>query len=119
MNLYTCINGWTREKMIEHIKKEFKGKSVDNSGDVCLYRGTQGRKCAVGMFIPDHRYLSEMDTRNCNGVQSVVSSFGLGDLMPLAGPGLSRIQEVHDSATKAACLSDILVWIENNVVGSP
>ncbi len=57
---YTPINRWTRQKMIDHVKSNFKGKSIGMDG-VCLYRGPDGKKCAVGLFIPDSEYDPEME----------------------------------------------------------
>ncbi len=40
---------------------EQKAVSVDHLGDLCMYRGTDGRKCAVGFLIPDEKYDREME----------------------------------------------------------
>lgn len=38
-----------------------KGFSVEGHDESCLYRSGKGRKCAVGMLIPDSKYRPSMD----------------------------------------------------------
>jgi hypothetical protein len=112
--MYKIINGWTKDKMIKHIEKNFKGKSFINNDD-CLYRTEDGRKCAVGLFIPDDKYRESMENI---WVPNVVRDYGLEEFMPLNNLGLSALQRVHDESAKDETLGDMLAWINENVEDS-
>jgi hypothetical protein len=113
---YQPINGWTKQSMLDHVKKEFKGKSVIHVGsESCVYRGVGGTKCAVGMFIPDEKYHFNMDT-HLGSVSSVLQAFSDVMLdMPLCLDGLRKFQKSHDNSERENTLQDMLNWIENNV----
>lgn len=104
------INGWTKESTIKHIQDNFKGKAaatVDrfpgdpSSGTIeqCRYLMSDGRKCAVGLFIPDG-----------HAGQGITSGFDelvfehpeLGNLMPLNHASMYKFQTVHDNHLKLA-----------------
>lgn len=114
--MYKCINGWTKESMIEHVKKEFKGKS-ERAYRGCLYRNGAGFKCAVGMFIPDSEYHENMEVSG--PVVRLLHDFPrLNINMPLDVAGCAKLQSIHDISGSENTLSDILNWIENNVEGA-
>lgn len=116
--MYKTINGWTKESMIDHIKANFKGKSVAEIDHQCLYRGPNGKKCAVGLFIPDSNYNSLMDS-STHGISAsaVIEEYGLSSFMPLCMLGMSRLQSKHDISDPENTLKDMLQWIEENVCG--
>lgn len=111
---YQTKNGWTKESMIAHIKAEFKGKSVsDTNTEECLYRGPNGVKCAVGMFIPDDRYSPDMENKSAEGLlerHDYVTQF-----LPLNLRRMDDLQCVHDRSHPDNTLKDMLQWIEDNV----
>lgn len=111
--MYKTINGWTKQSMIAHIKKEFKGKSVNDGESFCMYRGPGDRKCAVGMFIPDDKYLQNME--GCSYISKELDS--VRQYMPLDRQGMSRLQDIHDGSRSSRTLQDMLEWIEKNVEG--
>lgn len=115
---YKTQNGWTKKSMIAHIKAEFKGKSIINDGyESCSYRGPNGKKCAVGMFIPDEFYSSKIegyvyfeenfDKTVCDFIPELLM------LMPLET--MSELQQVHDESHPDTTLQEMLTWVENNV----
>jgi hypothetical protein len=114
--MYKTINNWTKESMIEHVKANFKGKSVKtfdhNYCSSCAYRGDNGAKCAVGMFIPDELYKSEME-----GLLDRLSELEprLKNVMPLDVDGLLSLQGSHDNSEPENTLADMIEWIERNV----
>ena len=57
-------------KVATHLLKQNK-RSIDKGTDVCLYRGPNGTKCAVGVLIPDSLYLKTMEGRNILSLFSV------------------------------------------------
>lgn len=108
-----CVNGWTKKSMIEHIKKEFKGKSLRNPGKsdkFCAYRGNNNTKCAVGMFIPDDVYTVEMEGKNITTLD-----VGIYKYMPLDIEEMLMLQRKHDNSYEDKTLIDMLNWIEKNV----
>jgi len=115
--MFKPINGWTKQRMLEHVKREFKGKSENLVHyNTCLYRGPNGTKCAVGMFIPDKLYDSGMDDGSQNDVESLLSEHAeLAKIMPLDLLVLKEFQSIHDNSSKDACLSNIIQWIDKNV----
>lgn len=123
MKNVTTINGWTKQSMIDHIKKEFKGQSfidlIDDDGDladrVCAYRGEKGAKCAVGMFIPDGLYDRALEGTGAVALINIDTP-ALQNRMPLEATDMESLQCVHDDAKAEVCLIKMLNWIEDNVV---
>lgn len=105
--MYKAINGWTKRKIINHIKKNFKGKSMDNRGN-CLYRGPKGKKCALGLFIPDDLYNKNMEF---GGIDIV----NLRKFFPLGVEGCYELQNVHDCSEPKNTLSGMIAWIKRGV----
>lgn len=111
--MYTLINGWTKESLIAHVKKNFKGRSVNSEGK-CSYRGSKGKKCAVGMFIPDDLYTPDMEQEP---LKSIMGISGLGGKMPFERKGMAMFQNAHDTLnlnTKKDGMRYLIQWIENN-----
>jgi hypothetical protein len=68
---------------------------------VCVYRGPRKRRCGVGIFIPDNRYMSAMEGSNSNII--------IGGYLPEFGPYkyiLAAIQECHDSTSGTDAFSE-------------
>lgn len=106
------INGWTKEKVIAHIKENYKGRSLDPTKQGCMYRGQNGAKCAVGLFIPDSVYTPVMEG------YTILTSFDLRDrvesYMPMIFSKMADLQGIHDKhgQTDSQCLNDMLAYIE-------
>ena len=125
MDQYQTINGWTKQKMIDHIIKNFKGRSYDKENESCLYRGPKGKKCAVGLFIPESLN-SEIGNNNASIARDLIrESYAISKVMPLEVEGLMSMQEAHDTGdetsakldnrTNEEVLQDILSWVYNYV----
>lgn len=116
--MYKTQNGWTKEKMIAHIETEFKGRSVKpGTLNDCLYRGPNGKKCAVGMFIPNELYNIDMDGPQ-NSAHCVIRGFNLNGVMPLDEDGMDSFQRAHDHVSIGAdeeVLMDLINFIEAEV----
>ena len=118
--VFKTQNGWTKEKMKAHVKLEFKGKSEDGYGN-CMYRNSNGKKCAVGMFIPDNKYHVAMDNNACNGgtnAIAVINQYNLDDLMPLIKDAMNELQAVHDKSAASETLDKMLEFVDSRVVNS-
>lgn len=121
--MYKCINGWTKEKMIKHMQKEFKGRStgpyIDAKGEQrhsCVYRGPEGKKCGVGLFIPDELYNRAMEGLTALKIIQEYSELEL--VMPLDVAGMNRLQSIHDTSTHLdeQTLANMLDFIKHNVM---
>jgi len=112
--MYKCINGWTKKKMIETINKGMKDHRSVNQNGTCLYRASDGNKCAIGCFIPDDYYNEDIEL-----VTPTSAAFrDYLKYLPLPAAYSSLLQSIHDccddeKSPKKECIK----WIENNVEG--
>lgn len=84
----------TKEEIIDVINREFKGKSVEEGeAQWCMYRSPCGKKCAVGMFIPDNMYDISMEMKNS---YCVIDRYKLKSYMPFGSTTMHDFQKVHD-----------------------
>lgn len=89
------LNGWTKEKVIEKINTEFKGRCVGiDELETCLYLNDEGKKCVVGLFIPDghlgQRYIG------C-ALSLLYHHRDLKKVMPFSDCFMSAWQRIHDA----------------------
>jgi hypothetical protein len=90
MSVYN--NGWTREKVMEQIKKRNIGEQAYESGE-CLYRTSNGNCCLVGCFIPDDKYRESMESTSAF---TVITENNLEKYMPLSPRAMEALQQFHD-----------------------
>jgi hypothetical protein len=88
--------------------------SVEVHGGLCLYRGTDGLKCAIGHAIPDELYDPEMDPIQ-EGATAVPLQKIL-DLIGYIGPDnfAQELQSAHDGAVTALDMRDRLKALARN-----
>lgn len=111
IKMFKTANGWTKAKIKKHVIANFKGQSVIDK--VCQYRGEDGAKCAIGMFMPDSEY---EETFEGKGVSLLLKDNPhLEKFMPLKGDGLNHFQDAHDVTTADSCLDQILDFIDEKV----
>lgn len=104
------INGWTKQGIIDHILANYKGRSTNSNG-TCLYRGDNGRRCAVGVFIPDDDYTLEME---CKSAAEIWREFyPLRQILPFEASDLMILQQCHDEGSGER--SDLIKFLEDNV----
>lgn len=88
----------TSQEIFNRVWDEFvtQGKplSVSSGGQQCRYRGTNGSKCAFGIFIPDDRYSPEMENK---GASRVIEQWDLQEFRPFKDI-MNRLQLIHDVA---------------------
>lgn len=96
--MYKLVNGWTKKKVMEQIKKYNNGtKSYDPLTDSCLYKSEDGNRCAVGCFLPSrNKAMSEGWTLGAHDLLEEMPH--LKKLMPFEGKALSHFQGIHDMA---------------------
>lgn len=113
--MYNTINGWTKAKMLEHISQNFKGKSVNDDG-LCVYRGNNGTKCAVGLFIPDEIYTKRMDSdKGMSAIQLSRFYPDVANHMPLGLQEMHYLQLVHDNSNPANTKESLINWVNTYV----
>lgn len=108
------INGYTKASILSTIQRLFTVKSVTETG-ACRYRGPEGSRCAVGVFIPDELYSRTMDTDNYTDVDNILKNYPeLQSSMPLELDALKILQSIHDGRSKNI-KQDLLNWVTKYV----
>ena len=87
------------ETMVRHLRKQ-GCQSVSEHGTRCLYRGPNGRMCAVGCLIPDDQYKRSFEGETAECIAKKVPA--LSDIEPGI---LSEMQCIHDDC-------DVSQWEE-------
>jgi hypothetical protein len=111
--MYKTINGWTKQKMIDHINCNFTIQSMDQRGDTCMYRGVSGAKCAIGLFIPDELYNVSMERQYLPFLIKLEPKLSFA--MPLEQEAMSLLQNVHDRSSTNDVLLLMIEWIKDHV----
>lgn len=96
-------NGWTKEKVIKHIEQNFKGKAYDENLCICRYKTEDGKKCAVGLFIPK----SHEAYRYEGCVDALIQEYkDLKKVLPMDLESLRKIQNIHDLGNTVFCTDE-------------
>jgi len=80
------------DKMVVHAFTQ-KSKALDAKGDVCMYRGEDGRKCFVGALIPDNEYDTSFEDQTIHAIQR---DNPIDCLDGISEGLLSGAQDIHD-----------------------
>ena len=85
--------------------RSMDGPSLDDRGDSCMYRGEDGAMCAVGVFISDEHYFTDMegggiDGSNMRAREAVALSWGQDCLDAPQLDLLSDLQNAHDDTSR-------------------
>jgi hypothetical protein len=85
------------DRVWTHFVVEGNPRSMDEDGD-CVYRGPEGQKCAVGIFIPDTEYRSGIEGSDAKALLS--GSDCPPSLVPMREHAdlLDDLQIAHDGA---------------------
>ena len=87
--------------------QEFQGCYID--GAICAYRGTEGRKCAIGYCIPDEMYSPDMEEKS---IRTLFREF-TEEMMEIFLPSISvdhlaELQKCHDIPSSPEGRRDML-----------
>lgn len=85
----------TFDTVVAHLRKQ--GKPASNDDGTCMYRTTDGLKCAVGALIPDERYTAILE----DYLPCIDGRHELNDLLNELGHDIvlaRELQGVHDCA---------------------
>jgi len=92
---------------------ESGGFPAITKGNKCAYRGEGGRRCAVGIIMPDHVYKESMEGAPASNMfeKGIVdwSWLPMKNGVTILASDLNSIQEVHDMQVKNTW-SRIGVW---------
>jgi hypothetical protein len=85
--------------------RSMDGPSLDDRGDSCMYRGEDGAMCAVGVFISDEHYFTDMegggiDGSNMRAREAVALSWGQDCLDAPQLDLLADLQNAHDRGSR-------------------
>lgn len=83
------------DKVATHLLTQ-NAKSKDPKGPTCLYRGPEGRTCAIGHLIPDEVYAKGMEGSAFSNLMEVWV-MRLPVWFPANRQLLSALQRCHDS----------------------
>jgi hypothetical protein len=75
---------------------------IDESELVCMYRGPEGRMCAVGALISDEAYSTALEGKRTSSehVRAALKESGC-PVDPTAGGLYVRLQQIHDAAPES------------------
>lgn len=90
-----------KARIIAHFTKDPRFGVED--GD-CLYRASEGRKCAVGCLIPDELYNPAWEHQI-----GIASALGASPDLALF---LEKAQEIHDRTSADGTMADFLKYME-------
>lgn len=103
-------NKWTEQNMFDHICKclsiqKQRSMELDGSscGGDCLYRGPNGRRCAIGHCIKNSEYRVDMELSSPVEIAEVVPS-----LSWMSGKFMDYLQKCHDESTTSTKLKSRL-----------
>lgn len=102
------------DRVVDHLRKQGEPSTtpaLHTNSVRCLYRGPNGKKCAVGALITDAVYSPHIEggTVSDVGVRFALGASGIpddGQTLSL----LSELQDAHDS-TARKCARDIRAWL--------
>lgn len=77
------------------------GQSVDGGG-ACVYRGVDGRKCAIGMLIKDEFYKPELEGTSVAYPDVIAALHRSGVNTQSNGEFLHNLQCIHDKFSLTA-----------------
>lgn len=80
--------------MWKGLKSQNWQQSVSTITAHCVYRGDEGRKCALGWLIPDDKYRPAFDDPHKWVTEDVCKHIGLGDHVSF----LRHAQRTHDGS---------------------
>jgi hypothetical protein len=108
MNRQDVFNTVAKHLLAQNARSE--NRDADPSSNTCMYRGTDGMKCAIGCLIPDEVYEPRMEK---HGVGRLLDGFPqIGKLLGVEEPDdryfLAELQEIHDVSLPGEWRADLV-----------
>ena len=87
------------QEAFDHVIKHLTTQPRAKEGLRCVYRTDDGRKCAIGCFIPDDKYDSDFEGRNVRQLMQSGPSkeFFRSLFRGVSPPLLHMLQNLHDT----------------------
>lgn len=104
----------TFDIVVKALRKQGR-RSIDISGKFCVYRGPEGRKCAVGHLIPDELYYPELECQSADSPQLIRILSKLGHDMEFC----YELQQIHDHYTPERWEEEWTLLAEHNCLVVP
>jgi hypothetical protein len=97
---------WTEQDVFDAVWAGMESQGWKRSTDEdgwCMYRGVDGRRCAVGHLIPDDLYRPSMEVSGVDDkpVRTVLRAIGVENIS-----FLYELQKAHDGAPSGAPLRE-------------
>lgn len=98
----TYTNQQAFDAAVKHLRNQGrrsfdeKARTGPTSGNGCLYRGPDGRRCAVGALIPNAIYHKDMEGRTARDLLVIYPEVAVRFLDDDAVWLLAELQAVHD-----------------------
>ena len=101
------------ETMVNHLARQ-NSRSVD-AYNTCMYRGEDGRMCAVGCLISDEAYdpIFETTPANYSRVRKAILASGWEDYDVDTENFLSEMQAIHDRNETWEEMKSVILSLKN------
>lgn len=87
-------------RVVTHLRKQGERSSLEEDSRICLYRGPNGLKCAIGGLIADEHYSSMIESQGVEHPKVVealkASGIPVDDTMFTDLTFLRALQRIHD-----------------------
>lgn len=106
----------SKELIINTIKKDFKGKAYDRNIHQCVHLTDDGKKCALGLFIPD----GHPAQREIEPADEILDQYeDLLDILPVKNINFwIKFQEEHDRLNSALPIekqkNQLIDWVNDH-----
>lgn len=77
------------------LKQNSKSTTRVEWDDHCVYRGDDGKKCAIGCLIPDDKYSTDMEGQNCHA-DDIRDASGITDDTANLAESLQRLHDITE-----------------------
>lgn len=82
------------EDMVKFYSKHPRAVIQGNNTSKCMYRTPEGHGCAIGRWIPDAKYIPDLENRTCD---PAVSACLPENVRKLHNQFLNLVQQLHDN----------------------
>jgi hypothetical protein len=73
------------------------GESFDHKKGFCVYKNSNGRKCAIGQLISEEKYNPEVETLRLNSVLKLIDSKYTEEFL-----FFDKLQHIHDVSGRSS-----------------
>lgn len=92
------------EDTLKYYSEDTNRRALDDQGGSCRYKTEDGKKCAIGRFIPDEKYKKSIE--GCSVREVMHKNLLSEEILSLGSDFLNSIQGLHDHHD---------YWIKNGI----